>query len=207
MAIHPLRYLVTLENTWHCDDSEPHIQYLFWHYGINNLYPPSSYLTPNIHHPNARRHALPLFPLPCAIRHLRPSRPRRCLAQARRQRPPLQRQNLDPTQRCKDLTSTRLRHPTGTVSHHYHLRFAANPARHQLKCIGGNARGLYEIDVMRCKNQGADYDDEKCDASLLLSPPRQSMACANNVVPHQHPRDLHRLASRPVQARIHRRHL
>lgn len=40
----------------------------------------------------------------------------------------------------------------------------------QLQCIGGNARGLYDVDVMRCKNSGADYDNENiqwtCQASL-----------------------------------------
>jgi hypothetical protein len=40
----------------------------------------------------------------------------------------------------------------------------------QLRCIGGNARGLYEIDVLRCSNAGSDYDDENvqwtCKASL-----------------------------------------
>ncbi|OJD31582.1 uncharacterized protein BKCO1_460005 [Diplodia corticola] len=40
----------------------------------------------------------------------------------------------------------------------------------QLTCIGGDAKGLYEVDVMRCKNAGADYDDENiqwtCQASL-----------------------------------------
>ncbi|KAL8714725.1 MAG: hypothetical protein Q9225_006508, partial [Loekoesia sp. 1 TL-2023] len=34
----------------------------------------------------------------------------------------------------------------------------------------GNARGLYDVDVMRCKNQGSDYDDQNiqwtCTASL-----------------------------------------
>ncbi|KAI4123680.1 MAG: hypothetical protein LQ347_006058 [Umbilicaria vellea] len=44
------------------------------------------------------------------------------------------------------------------------------PAVPQLKCIGGNGKGLYDIDVMRCKNQGSDYDDENiqwtCTASL-----------------------------------------
>ncbi|KAL8909588.1 MAG: hypothetical protein Q9207_000086 [Kuettlingeria erythrocarpa] len=44
------------------------------------------------------------------------------------------------------------------------------PAVPQLKCVGGNARGLYEVDIMRCKNQGSDYDDENiqwtCTASL-----------------------------------------
>lgn len=40
----------------------------------------------------------------------------------------------------------------------------------QLQCSGGNARGLYEVDVMRCNNAGSDYDDENvqwtCKASL-----------------------------------------
>ncbi|KAI9714756.1 MAG: hypothetical protein M1820_000045 [Bogoriella megaspora] len=48
-----------------------------------------------------------------------------------------------------------------------HRRVAAVP---QLKCVGGNAKGLYEVDVMRCKNAGADYDDDNvqwtCTASL-----------------------------------------
>ena len=48
-----------------------------------------------------------------------------------------------------------------------HNRVSAVP---QLKCIGGNAADLYQIDVMRCKNQGADYDDENiqwtCTANL-----------------------------------------
>lgn len=41
---------------------------------------------------------------------------------------------------------------------------------HQLRCVGGTARGLYDVDIMRCKNQGSDYDDENiqwtCTASL-----------------------------------------
>lgn len=44
------------------------------------------------------------------------------------------------------------------------------PAIPQLKCVGGNARGLYEVDVMRCTNQGSDYEDEdiqwSCTANL-----------------------------------------
>ncbi|KAI9790403.1 MAG: hypothetical protein M1816_005221 [Peltula sp. TS41687] len=48
-----------------------------------------------------------------------------------------------------------------------HRRVSAIP---QLKCVGGTAKGLYEVDVMRCKNQGSDYDDENiqwtCTASL-----------------------------------------
>lgn len=40
----------------------------------------------------------------------------------------------------------------------------------QLQCSGGNARGLYDVDVMRCTNAGSDYDDDNvqwtCKASL-----------------------------------------
>ncbi|KAK4957371.1 hypothetical protein LTR10_005333 [Elasticomyces elasticus] len=40
----------------------------------------------------------------------------------------------------------------------------------QLSCVGGNAQGLYDVDVMRCKNAGSDYDTEDiqwtCSASL-----------------------------------------
>ena len=48
-----------------------------------------------------------------------------------------------------------------------HNRVAAVP---QLKCVGGTAKGLYEIDVLRCKNAGSSYGDEDvqwtCTASL-----------------------------------------
>ena len=40
----------------------------------------------------------------------------------------------------------------------------------QLECVGGNARGLHGVDVMRCTNAGADYAPEDvqwtCQASL-----------------------------------------
>lgn len=40
----------------------------------------------------------------------------------------------------------------------------------QLTCVGGNAKGLYNVDVMRCTNSGAEYGDEDiqwtCKASL-----------------------------------------
>lgn len=40
----------------------------------------------------------------------------------------------------------------------------------QLTCVGGNAKGLYDIDVMRCKNSGSEYDPEDiqwtCQANL-----------------------------------------
>jgi hypothetical protein len=48
-----------------------------------------------------------------------------------------------------------------------HRRVSALP---QLKCIGGNAKGLYNVDVMRCRNSGSEYGAEDiswtCKASL-----------------------------------------
>ncbi|KAF2128291.1 DUF1183-domain-containing protein [Dothidotthia symphoricarpi CBS 119687] len=48
-----------------------------------------------------------------------------------------------------------------------HRRVEAMP---QLNCIGGSARGLYDVDIMRCKNSGSDYDEDSiqwtCSASL-----------------------------------------
>ena len=48
-----------------------------------------------------------------------------------------------------------------------HNRVSALP---QLKCVGGTAKGLYEIDILRCKNAGSSYGDEDvqwtCTASL-----------------------------------------
>lgn len=44
------------------------------------------------------------------------------------------------------------------------------PAIPQLTCVGGSAQGLYNVDVMRCENSGAEYDSEDiqwtCKASL-----------------------------------------
>lgn len=40
----------------------------------------------------------------------------------------------------------------------------------QLQCVGGNAKGLYHVDVMRCQNSGGEYDKEDiqwtCQSSL-----------------------------------------
>lgn len=40
----------------------------------------------------------------------------------------------------------------------------------QLHCMGGNGKGFYNVDVMRCKNAGSEYDLEDvqwtCQASL-----------------------------------------
>lgn len=44
------------------------------------------------------------------------------------------------------------------------------PALPQLNCVGGNAQGLYNVEEMRCKNSGSQYDAEDvqwtCQASL-----------------------------------------
>ncbi|CZT21805.1 uncharacterized protein RCC_07671 [Ramularia collo-cygni] len=48
-----------------------------------------------------------------------------------------------------------------------HRRVSAMP---QLNCVGGNAKGLYDVEEMRCKNSGSQYDAEDvqwtCQASL-----------------------------------------
>lgn len=48
-----------------------------------------------------------------------------------------------------------------------HRRVSALP---QLNCVGGNAKGLYNVEEMRCKNSGSQYDAEDvqwtCQASL-----------------------------------------
>lgn len=48
-----------------------------------------------------------------------------------------------------------------------HRRVSSIP---QLQCVGGDARGLYAVDVMRCKNSGSEYDAEDvqwtCQAEL-----------------------------------------
>lgn len=48
-----------------------------------------------------------------------------------------------------------------------HRRVSAIP---QLKCVGGSAKGLFEVDVMRCKNQGSDYDDDNVQVSTIAVP-------------------------------------
>ncbi|KAF1966462.1 DUF1183-domain-containing protein [Bimuria novae-zelandiae CBS 107.79] len=60
-----------------------------------------------------------------------------------------------------------------------HRRVSALP---QLKCIGGSARGLYEIDVMRCKNSGADYDDENIQWTCTASLPEEFKLGSTDVI-------------------------
>ncbi|KAI5806673.1 hypothetical protein DFH27DRAFT_353098 [Peziza echinospora] len=43
----------------------------------------------------------------------------------------------------------------------------------QLKCIGGDAKGLYEIDVMICKNMGSDYGNDDVSWSCKADMPKE----------------------------------
>ncbi|KAK7539030.1 transmembrane protein [Phyllosticta citricarpa] len=52
----------------------------------------------------------------------------------------------------------------------------------QLKCIGGDAKGLYEVDVMRCKNSGADYDDENIQWTCTASLPEEFRLGSTDVI-------------------------
>jgi SOCE-associated regulatory factor of calcium homoeostasis len=60
-----------------------------------------------------------------------------------------------------------------------HRRVLAIP---QLKCVGGNGRGYYEVDVMRCKNQGSDYDDENVQWTCTANLPAEFKLGATDVV-------------------------
>lgn len=60
-----------------------------------------------------------------------------------------------------------------------HRRVDALP---QLKCIGGSARGIYEVDVMRCKNSGADYDDENIQWTCTASLPEEFKLGSTDVI-------------------------
>lgn len=42
----------------------------------------------------------------------------------------------------------------------------------QLKCVGGDGMGFYEIDVMRCTNMGSDYGDEDFSWSCTADVPK-----------------------------------
>jgi len=52
----------------------------------------------------------------------------------------------------------------------------------QLKCIGGSARGLYDIDVMRCKNAGADYDENNIQWTCTASLPEEFKLGSTDVI-------------------------
>ncbi|RII10071.1 hypothetical protein CUC08_Gglean006061 [Alternaria sp. MG1] len=52
----------------------------------------------------------------------------------------------------------------------------------QLKCIGGSARGLYEPDVMRCKNSGSDYDENSIQWTCTASLPEEFKLGSTDVI-------------------------
>lgn len=60
-----------------------------------------------------------------------------------------------------------------------HRRVSAVP---QLKCVGGSARGHYEVDVMRCKNSGADYDEENIQWTCTASLPEEFKLGSTDVI-------------------------
>ncbi|KAL6164740.1 hypothetical protein ACJQWK_09464 [Exserohilum turcicum] len=52
----------------------------------------------------------------------------------------------------------------------------------QLKCIGGSARGLYEPEVMRCKNSGSDYDEDSIQWTCTASLPEEFKLGSTDVI-------------------------
>ncbi|CAO2649462.1 Nn.00g068470.m01.CDS01 [Neocucurbitaria sp. VM-36] len=60
-----------------------------------------------------------------------------------------------------------------------HRRVEAIP---QLKCIGGSARGLYDVDVMRCKNSGSDYDENSIQWTCTASLPEEFKLGSTDVI-------------------------
>lgn len=52
----------------------------------------------------------------------------------------------------------------------------------QLKCIGGSGRGLYDIDVMRCKNSGSDYDENNVQWTCTASLPEEFKLGSTDVI-------------------------
>jgi len=56
------------------------------------------------------------------------------------------------------------------------------PAVPQLKCVGGEGKGKYEIDVMRCKNIGSDYNDEYVSWACTADLPREFKLGSTDVI-------------------------
>jgi len=56
------------------------------------------------------------------------------------------------------------------------------PAVPQLECVGGNARGLHAVDVMRCTNEGADYAPEDVQWTCVASLPAEFKLGSTEVV-------------------------
>ncbi|KAL6708211.1 hypothetical protein ACN47E_003395 [Coniothyrium glycines] len=60
-----------------------------------------------------------------------------------------------------------------------HRRVEAIP---QLNCVGGSGRGLYDVDVMRCKNSGSDYDDDSIQWTCTASLPEEFKLGSTDVI-------------------------
>ena len=60
-----------------------------------------------------------------------------------------------------------------------HNRVAPVP---QLKCVGGTAKGLYDIDVLRCKNAGSSYDDADIEWTCTASLPAEFKLGSTDVI-------------------------
>lgn len=52
----------------------------------------------------------------------------------------------------------------------------------KLNCVGGSARGLYEVDVMRCKNAGFDYDENNIQWTCTASLPEEFKLGSTDVI-------------------------
>ncbi|KAK5145493.1 hypothetical protein LTR04_001285 [Oleoguttula sp. CCFEE 6159] len=69
-----------------------------------------------------------------------------------------------------DVKTLTLRHGLKTSARRVSAIPQAPNTAPQLSCVGGSAKGLYDVDVMRCKNAGTDYDENNvqwtCTAAL-----------------------------------------
>ena len=52
----------------------------------------------------------------------------------------------------------------------------------QLKCVGGTAKDLYDIDVMRCKNAGSSYDEADVEWTCTASLPSEFKLGSTDVI-------------------------
>ena len=56
------------------------------------------------------------------------------------------------------------------------------PPLPQLNCVGGSAKGLYDIDVLRCKNAGSSYDDSDVEWTCTASLPAEFKLGSTDVI-------------------------
>ncbi|KZF19179.1 DUF1183-domain-containing protein [Xylona heveae TC161] len=77
--------------------------------------------------------------------------------------------------RLTDIKSLTLRKDRMTA----HRRVAAIP---QLNCIGGDAQGLYDIDILRCINAGTSYDNDDVEWTCTASLPDEFKLGSTDVI-------------------------